>query len=69
MIGAEQARKAAARDFAGAEVELEKATVAVANAREKLADAERRQADATQRRLAAADGLDQADKALAALEA
>ncbi len=66
---AEQARKAAARELAGADAELEKATVAVANAREKLADAERRHADATQRRLAAADSLDQTDKALAALEA
>jgi hypothetical protein len=66
---AEQTRKAAARELAGADAELEKATVAVANAREKLADAERRHADATQRRLAAADILEQADRALAALEA
>ncbi len=61
--------KAAARELAGADAELEKATAAVASAREKLADAERRHADATQRRLAAADSLDQADEALAALEA
>ena len=46
------------RDLAGADADLEKATDAVATAREKLADAERRQADATERRLAAAEKAD-----------
>ena len=66
---AEQARKAAARELAGADAELEKATTAVATAREKLADAERRQADATERRLAAEENLAQAEAAIESITA
>jgi hypothetical protein len=65
---AEQVHKTAVRDLAGAETELEKATAAVANARNELADAERRQEEATRRRLAAAEKLTNTESALEALD-
>jgi hypothetical protein len=66
---AEQARKTALRDLAGAEAELEKATAAVEVARDELADAERRHTEATRRRLAAAGRLTDSESAIEALGA
>ena len=65
---AERAHRTAVRELARADDDVEKATVAVAIAREKLADAERQQAEANAHRLAVAEKLATAEEATAVLE-
>ncbi|HWM18682.1 MAG TPA: hypothetical protein VNO51_03270 [Ilumatobacteraceae bacterium] len=65
---AERAHRTAVRELARADDDVEKATVAVAIAREKLADAERQQAEANAHRLAVAEKLATAEEAVAVLE-
>jgi hypothetical protein len=64
---AERAHKSAVRELSRAEADLDRATDAVAVAREKLAEAERGQALATEHRLAMADKLAEAEAALQAV--
>ena len=67
-IGPNRREERRRASWPGPTADLEKATAAVATARDKLADAERRHADATERRLVAAENLTQTEEALAALE-
>jgi hypothetical protein len=65
---AQRAHRTALRELARADDDVEKASVAVAVAREKLADAERQQAQANEHRLAVAEKLATTEEVVAALD-